>query len=147
MTPGVEADLPVTNERHQVFPHDAGNDGLQRFGPLVEIVRRQLPVTHAGHHLGPVKVVPLSRISIGFGGGGGEGDQRFGHHREKKNKHPAGKGSGGGGGGRAKVRPVGVLVFTEDGVNVERIPDKTGLCDKIFDRIPDIIDLAKKHKH
>ena len=98
-------------------------------------------------NLGPVKVVPLSRISIGFGGGGGEGDQRFGHHREKKNKHPAGKGSGGGGGGRAKVRPVGVLVFTEDGVNVERIPDKTGLCDKIFDRIPDIIDLAKKHKH
>ena len=98
-------------------------------------------------NLGPVKVVPLSRISIGFGGGGGEGDQRFGHHREKKNKHPVGKGSGGGGGGRAKVRPVGVLVFTEDGVNVERIPDKTGLCDKIFDRIPDIIDLAKKHKH
>lgn len=97
--------------------------------------------------LGTVKVVPLSRISIGFGGGGGEGDQRFGHHRETKNKRPVGKGSGGGGGGSAKVRPVGVLVFTEDGVSVEGIPDKAGLYDKIFNRIPDLIDLAKKHKH
>ena len=96
--------------------------------------------------LGPAKVVPLSRVSIGFGGGGGEGDQRCGNHREKKSKHPAGKGSGGGGGGGAKVRPLGVLVFTEDGVRVEGIPDKAGLFDKIFNRIPDIIDLAKKHK-
>jgi uncharacterized spore protein YtfJ len=97
--------------------------------------------------LGPTKVVPISRVSIGFGGGGGEGDQRFGHHREKKNKHAAGKGSGGGGGGSAKVRPLGVLVFTEDEVKVEGIPDRRGLCDKIFNRIPDLIDLAKKHKH
>jgi uncharacterized spore protein YtfJ len=97
--------------------------------------------------LGPAKVVPLSRVSIGFGGGGGEGDQRFGHHRDKKSKHPAGKGSGGGGGGSAKVRPLGVLIFTEDGVAVEGIPDKSGLCDKIFNKIPDIIEMAQKHKH
>jgi uncharacterized spore protein YtfJ len=98
--------------------------------------------------LGPAKIVPLSRISLGFGGGGGEGDQRFGHghNRNKKDRSPAGKGTGSGGGGSAKVRPVGVIVFTEDGVTVEGIPDKMGLCDKIFDRIPDIIELAKKHK-
>ena len=96
--------------------------------------------------LGPAKIVPLSRVSIGFGGGGGEGDQRFGHHRGKKEKYPAGKGTGSGGGGGAKVRPVGVIVFTEDGVNVEGIPDKMGLCDKIFEKIPDIIELVKKHK-
>ena len=97
--------------------------------------------------LGPAKVVPLSRISIGFGGGGGEGDQRFGHNRGKKDKYPAGKGSGSGGGGGAKVKPVGIIIFSKDGVKVEAIPDKRGLCDKIFDRIPDIIEMAKKHKH
>jgi uncharacterized spore protein YtfJ len=98
--------------------------------------------------LGSATVVPLSRVSIGFGGGGGEGDQRFGHHTEKKNKQAggAGKGSGGGGGGSAKVRPLGVLVFTDEGVRVEAIPDKAGLVDRIFDRVPDIIELAKKHK-
>jgi uncharacterized spore protein YtfJ len=96
--------------------------------------------------LGPAKIVPLSRVSIGFGGGGGEGDQRFSHHRDKKERHPAGKGTGGAGGGGAKVRPVGVIIFTEDGVKVEGIPDRTGLCDKIIERIPDIIEMAKKHK-
>lgn len=97
--------------------------------------------------LGSAKIVPLSRVSIGFGGGGGEGDQRFGHGRVKKDSHPAGKGTGGGGGGGAKVRPVGVIIFTEDGIDVEKIPYKAGLCDKIFDRIPEIIELAKKHRH
>jgi uncharacterized spore protein YtfJ len=96
--------------------------------------------------LGPAKIVPLSRVSIGYGGGGGEGDQRFGHNRRNKGGHPAGKGTGGGGGGGAKVRPVGVIIFNKDGVQVERIPHKTGLCDKIFERIPEIIELAKKHK-
>ena len=98
--------------------------------------------------LGPAKIVPISRVSIGFGGGGGEGegDQKLGHHKEKKHTHPAGKGSGAGGGGGAKVRPLGVIVFTEDGVKVEGIPDKAGIIDKVFGKIPDMIDLAKKHK-
>lgn len=96
--------------------------------------------------LGPATVVPISRVSIGFGGGGGEGDQRLGHHKEKKHTHPGGKGSGAGGGGGAKVRPLGVIVFTEDGVKVEGIPDKAGIIDKVFGKIPDMIDLAKKHK-
>ena len=86
------------------------------------------------------------RLHPGFGGGGGEGDQRFGHSRGKKDSHPAGKGTGGGGGGGAKVRPVGVIIFTEDGIQVERIPHRSGLYDKVFDRIPEIIELAKKHK-
>jgi len=49
------------------------------------------------------------------------------------------------GGGGAKMRPVGVLVFTKDGVKVESIPDRAGIIDKVFGKIPDLIDLAKKH--
>lgn len=114
-------------------------------GTLSDTVRSEV-VFGKAVDLGSAKVVPLSRVSMGFGGGGGEGDQRFGHHRDKKERHPAGKGTGSGGGGGARVRPVGVIVFTEDGVKVEKIPDKAGLFDKIFDKIPDIIEMAKKHR-
>ena len=96
--------------------------------------------------LGSVKIVPLSRVSIGFGGGGGEGDQQLGHGRDRKDRPHRGKGVGAGSGGGAKVRPVGVVVFTEDGVRVEEIPDKKGPLDKIFDKIPDIIEFARKNK-
>ena len=96
--------------------------------------------------LGSVKIVPLSRVSIGFGGGGGEGDQQLGHGRDRKDRPHRGKGIGAGSGGGAKVRPVGVVVFTEDGVRVEEIPDKKGPLDKIFDKIPDIIEFARKNK-
>ncbi len=96
--------------------------------------------------LGSVRIVPLSRVSIGFGGGGGEGDQQFGPRRDKKDNRHKGKGIGMGSGGGAKVRPVGVIVFTEDGVRVEGIPDKKGPLDKIFEKIPDIIEFAKKNK-
>ncbi len=96
--------------------------------------------------LGPTKIIPLSKVSIGFGGAGGEGDQQFGHGKMKKNKSHSGKGIGAGAGGGAKVRPVGVIVFTEEDVRVETIPDKKGPLDKIFDKIPDIIELAKRNK-
>ncbi len=94
--------------------------------------------------LGPAKIIPLCRISIGFGGGGGEGEGDC-HSQSRKDCHANGKGSGAG--GAAKVRPVAAIVFTEEEVRVERIPDKSGPLDKIFEKIPDLIDLAQKHKH
>jgi uncharacterized spore protein YtfJ len=50
-----------------------------------------------------------------------------------------------GNGGGAKARPVGVIVFTDEGVKVEKIPDRSGPLDKIFEKIPDLIDMAYKH--
>ena len=96
---------------------------------------------------GTAKIVPLSKVSIGFGGGGGEGDGGFRHHKERKSRHKGDKGSGAGGGGGARIRPVGVIIFTEDTVRVEAVPDNKGVMDRIFNRIPDIIDMAKKHRH
>jgi len=96
-----------------------------------------------------VTVVPLSRVSVGFGGGGGEGEGEMPGNpgkSGKKSKGGKGKGTGGGSGGGAKVRPVGVLVFTDDGVEVQAIKEKQGLLDKIFDKVPDIIDLVEKYQ-
>jgi uncharacterized spore protein YtfJ len=92
--------------------------------------------------LGNATIVPLSRVSIGFGGAGGEGDQHFGC---RKDSH-CGKGKGAGAGGGAKVRPVGVVVFTEDGVTVEKIPDRLSPIEKLFDKVPDFIDKVHKHR-
>lgn len=99
--------------------------------------------------LGLAKIIPLSKVSVGFGGAGGEGDQHCGHGRGKKEKSSGcnGKGSGSGAGGGAKIRPVGVIVFTDEGISVERIPQKSGPLERIFDKIPDLIELAQKHKH
>jgi uncharacterized spore protein YtfJ len=92
--------------------------------------------------LGNATIVPLSRVSIGFGGAGGEGDQHFGC---RKDRH-CGKGKGAGAGGGGKVRPVGVIVFTEDGVTVEKIPDRLSSIEKVFEKVPDFIDRVHKHR-
>jgi uncharacterized spore protein YtfJ len=104
--------------------------------------------------LGKVTVIPLSRISVGMGAGGGEGEGDFrmevkvGEESKRKRRphwhHGKGKGRGGGSGGGAKVRPVGVIIFGPEGVEVQPIQTKKGLLDKIFDKVPDIIDLVEK---
>ncbi len=109
--------------------------------------------------LGEVTIVPLSRVSLGFGGGGGEGEGKAPKHRRRsRNKNGGGKpdangelaegrGTGGGVGGGGKVRPVGVIVFTSEGVTIESIPDKKGVFDKIFDKVPEIIDMVNDARH
>lgn len=95
--------------------------------------------------LGQVKIVPLSRLSLGMGLGGGEGEGEIpaGHHHHKKARAGRGKGIGGGAGAGAKVRPVGVAIFSEDGVQVLPIADKKGILDKIFDKVPKVIELVE----
>lgn len=88
--------------------------------------------------LGAVTVVPLSRVSVGFGAGGGSGEAE--PPRKKGRRHPRGRGTGGGGGGGGKVRPVGVIIFGPDGISVEPIPDKQGLLDKLFDKVPALVE-------
>ncbi len=85
--------------------------------------------------LGEVTVVPLSRVSVGFGSGGGSGEGEG--PRKKGKRHGRGKGAGGGGGGGGKIRPVGVIIFGPDGVEVQPIADKKGAIDKLLDQLPD----------
>ena len=80
--------------------------------------------------LGNVKIVPLSRLSLGMGLGGGEGEgETNAVMAKKRGRAGRGKGFGAGAGAGAKVRPVGVAIFTEDGVQVLPIADKQGILD------------------
>jgi uncharacterized spore protein YtfJ len=110
--------------------------------------------------LGDTTLIPLSRVSVGFGAGGGEGEGKGpagGRRRRGRGKASNGNGNGGGecdelaegkglgmgAGGGGKVRPVGVIVMAPDGVRVEMIRDRTGVLDKLVDRVPELIDLIK----
>lgn len=88
--------------------------------------------------LGAVTIVPLSRVSVGFGGAGGTAEAE--PPRKKNRRHPRGRGTGAGGGGGGKVRPVGVIIFGPDGVEVQPIADKKGLLDKLFDKVPALVE-------
>ncbi|TNF30255.1 MAG: hypothetical protein EP329_14000 [Deltaproteobacteria bacterium] len=100
--------------------------------------------------LGGLTLVPLSRLSVGLGGGGGEGEGMIPDNPKAAKRGPhgfksgSGKGSGGGAGFGARVRPVGIAIFSDDGVEVLPIADKKGILDKIFDKVPEVIDLVKK---
>jgi len=95
--------------------------------------------------LGPFTILALARSAVGFGGGGGEGEGIGPMHGHARKKHPhfKGKGSGGGAGGGVKVRPVGVVVLGPDGVQVLPVPDKQGVIDKLFDKVPELVDKVK----
>lgn len=94
--------------------------------------------------LGGVTLVPLSRLNVGFAGGGGtgEGDVPSGSGPGKRHggKGGRGKGTGQGAGMGARVRPVGIAIFSDDGVEVVPIADKKGLLDKLFDKVPELIE-------
>lgn len=88
--------------------------------------------------LGTATVYPISLVSLGLGGGGGEGEEG----PSDKGKAQAGAGHGGGGG--VKARPVAVLVFQGDEVNILPIPSKAGPVERFLERLPDLIEKFKE---
>jgi uncharacterized spore protein YtfJ len=88
--------------------------------------------------VGGVTVVPICRLATGFGGGGGEGT---GDGRGARgNKDGSGKGRAGATAGGAIVRPVAVVVFGPDGVQVLPIPEKLGKLERFLDQIPGLVE-------
>ncbi len=120
---------------------------------LTEITTSEL-VVGPPTTLGNVKIVPLSRINVGFGGGGGDGEYKW-KSRGKKSKNiklndkidvgksAGGKGKGSGGGGC--IRPVAVVVFAENGVEVLKIPEPKKTVNSIFEKMPGIFNKFKKN--
>lgn len=130
----------------------AEEDGLDFIIELVGLVSGKLEeaartdvVVGQPIALGAVTIVPLSRLSVGLGVAGGAGEGEASPRGFGKNKFSGGRGKGNGGmsGMGAKVRPVGVAIFTEDGVEVLPIGNKLGIIDKIFDKIPKLIEMVE----
>lgn len=133
---------------------------MEKVNQMIDVISNQLLA--AGNsdvavgeplQLGPYRIIVLARTSVGLGAGGGEGEgvgAPHGHHRRPGKEGGgarvelelavAGKGSGGGGGGGVKVRPVGVVAIGPEGVKVIPVPDKPGILDKLFEKIPDLVE-------
>jgi uncharacterized spore protein YtfJ len=96
--------------------------------------------------LGEVTLVPVSRIGVGFGGGGGEGegDQELHaalHGRKSKVELKGkGQGTGGGAGAGAKARPVAVIAFTPEGVQILPVPDRKNALERLVEKLPEWIE-------
>ena len=74
--------------------------------------------------LGNSKVVPISKIVVGFGAGGGyRGDE--------------GEGSGAGGG--FVIQPIAFIVQQKDRVEILSTEDKSTLLNKVLDLVPAIL--------
>lgn len=83
--------------------------------------------------LGEKKVVPVSRVMIGFAIGGGEGEstKKLG-------------GFGGAGGGGVRVDPIGFIVIEDK--NVSFLPVKSSKLEGLIEAVPAFIDKFKSDK-
>jgi len=113
-------------------------DVLAAVGGQVGSVASGDAVVGSPIQVGSVTIYPISRISIGLGAGGGSGDDPQG-----KGATGPQTGTGGGAGGGAKARPVAVLVFSESGVSVLPIADKSGKLDQLLEKLPGLVERFK----
>jgi uncharacterized spore protein YtfJ len=80
-----------------------------------------------------VTLIPLISIGFGFGAGGGSGQAQ---------KPGAGEGQGAGTGGGGGIKPVAVVVISDDGVRVESVKGATA---NIIEKLGSAIGAATKH--
>lgn len=94
-------------------------------GELHHIVQTQTVVGEPVS-AGPVTLIPVSKISMGFGAGGGEG------------KRHAGTGGG------ASVEPIGFIVVHEDGkVEMMTLKEKEVSWGQLVEMVPDAVSKIK----
>ena len=94
-------------------------------GELHHIVQTQTVVGEPVS-AGPVTLIPVSKISMGFGAGGGEGKQHAGT------------------GGGASVEPIGFIVVHEDGkVEMMTLKEKEVSWGQLVEMVPDAVSKIK----
>lgn len=129
-----------------------GGSGMDFIIDLVKLVSGKLEeatnsdiVVGQPIDLGAVTIVPLSRLTVGLGvaGGAGEGEMKGSGKSKGKWRGGRGKGVGGGSGMGAKVRPVGLAIFTDSGVEVLPISNKKGIIDRLLEKIPKIVEMVE----
>ena len=79
--------------------------------------------------VGSNTIIPLVSVGFGFGGGGGAG-------KGGKSEKETGEGSGGGTGGGGGVKPVALIIVSEEGVKVEAIK---GAVSTLAESVSDLV--------
>jgi uncharacterized spore protein YtfJ len=82
---------------------------------------------------GPVTLIPVSRVSIGFAAGGGGKEEQ--------------SGSGAGTGGGVTVTPVAFIAVSGDRVEVHPVSSSEQYLNKVLAMAPDIIKKISKYLH
>ncbi len=98
-------------------------DGLKKMIDVDSVIGKPIVVSDN------TTVIPVSKVSMGFVSGG----SGFG-------KAPGNDNFGGGAGGGVKISPVAFLVVTDDNVRLVSVSDSPNDVDKLFTKIPEIID-------
>lgn len=98
-------------------------DGLKKMIDVDSVVGNPINISDS------TTVIPVSKVSMGFVSGGSS----FG-------KAPSPGNFGGGAGGGIKISPVAFLVITDGNVRLVNVTDTPDQTDKIFTKIPELID-------
>lgn len=85
---------------------------------------------------GPITLIPISKLSVGFVAGGGEYDKKT----EADTSLPFAGGSGAG----YSVSPVGFVVINSGDVKFIKV-NPSELAEKIIDAVPEVVDSINKY--
>ncbi len=98
-------------------------DGLKKMIDVDSVVGNPINISE------DTTVIPVSKVSMGFVSGGSS----FGKPSVSDN-------FGGGAGGGIKISPVAFLVVNDGNVRLVNVSDSPNDTDKIFTKIPELID-------
>ncbi len=93
------------------------------------------------------QVIPVLALNVGFGGGGGQAEGEGsgqGHGAKKHGGKGKGKGAGSGAAGGARLVPIALVIRDASGVRVIRVPKPKKGIEKLFDKIPGLVEKFQK---
>jgi sporulation protein YtfJ len=111
------------------------NSAMENLRPLIDV---DIVIGKAIEEEG-LKVIPLSKVTMGFVSGGGEYYSELKEMR-RETEYPFSGGSGGG----VSLQPIGFLVIKSDCVELIKIDQKTAL-EKLIEVIPEISKFISKN--
>jgi len=104
------------------------NSAMENLRPLIDV---DIVIGKAIEEEG-LKVIPLSKVTMGFVSGGGEYYSELKEMR-RETEYPFSGGSGGG----VSLQPIGFLVIKNGEVEVIKIDSKSAI-EKLIDTIPEV---------
>lgn len=98
-------------------------DGLKKMIDVDSVIGNPIKINDS------TTIIPVSKVSMGFVSGGSSFDKQANTDN-----------FGGGAGGGIKISPVAFLVITDGNVRLVNVSDSPDQTDKLFTKIPELID-------